>query len=47
MDGESLDEYPRYPDVTVDNPIGLDWIKSDPQADTAIKALLEQIDEKK
>ncbi len=47
MDGESLDEYPRYPDVTVDNPIGLDWTKSDPQADTAIKALLEQIDEKK
>ncbi len=46
MDGESLDEYPRYPDITVDNPIGLDWTKSDPQSDTAIEALLEQIDEK-
>jgi C-terminal processing protease CtpA/Prc len=47
MDGESLDEYPRYPDITVDNPIGLDWSRSDPQADTAITALLEQIDQER
>jgi tricorn protease len=45
MDGKSLDEYPRYPDITVDNPIGLDWTRSDPQADAAIEALLKQIDE--
>jgi Tol biopolymer transport system component/C-terminal processing protease CtpA/Prc len=43
IDGASLDEYPRYPDITVDNPIGLDWSRSDPQADTAITVLLEQI----
>ena len=47
IDGESLDEFPRYPDITVDNPIGLDWSRSDPQADTAITALLEQIDEER
>jgi len=45
--GLSLDKGPRYPDITVDNPIGLDWAASDPQADAAIKALLEQIDVKK
>jgi hypothetical protein len=44
IDGESLDEHPRYPDVSVDNPIGLDWTQSDLQADTAIRVLLEQID---
>jgi hypothetical protein len=45
MDGESLDEYPRYPDITVDNPIVLDWTRSDPQSDAAIEAILKQIDE--
>ncbi|HEY5651401.1 MAG TPA: hypothetical protein VIW46_08145 [Acidimicrobiia bacterium] len=44
---KSIDEFPRYPDITVDNPIGLDWSRSDPQADTAITALLEQIDEER
>ena len=45
LDGEDLDEAARQPDVFVDRPLGQDLTGKDDQLDTAVRVLLDQIDE--